>query len=57
MAGNIDAESIRNELLKKTEMDPYKHDGSYELMKATVEAYAEMGKLSELDYKELNHEN
>ncbi len=42
------------ERLKDTkEMDPDKHDGSYELMRATVEAYRDVDE-NELDYKDLN---
>ena len=36
------------------EMDPDKHDGSYELMRETIRAYKNMGDLSICDYKDLN---
>ena len=36
------------------EMDPDKHDGSYELMRETIEAYKNKGNLSDCDYKDLN---
>ncbi len=35
-------------------MDPDKHDGSYQLVSSVVEAYSEMGDLSNVDYKDLN---
>lgn len=36
------------------EIDPDSHDGSYELMRATINAYAQMKDLSFCDYKDLN---
>lgn len=36
------------------EMDPYKHDGTYELVKETIRSYAELGDLSICDYNDLN---
>lgn len=36
------------------ELDPDKYDGSYELMRETIQSYANMGNLSSLDYKDLN---
>lgn len=36
------------------EMDPDKHDGTYELVRETIRSYAEMGDLSVCDYKDLN---
>jgi hypothetical protein len=41
-------------LRNSNEMDPDKHDGSYELVKETIKAYSEMGDLSTCDYNDLN---
>lgn len=41
-------------LLKAEEMDPDKHDGSYELARETVRSYKNMGDLSGVDYRDLN---
>ena len=41
-------------LLEAEEMDPDKHDGSYELARETVRAYKNMGDLSSVDYRDLN---
>ena len=45
---------IVTELLNVSEMDPDKHDGSYELMRSTIYAYENMKDLSNLDYEDLN---
>ena len=49
-----DVQAIINDLKEKTEMKAEQHDGCYELMRATIEAYARLADLSELDYKDLN---
>ena len=36
------------------EMDPDKHDGTYELVRETIKLYAEMNDVSSCDYKDLN---
>ncbi len=41
-------------LQESQELDPEIHDGSYELVKETINAYAHMGDLSSIDYKDLN---
>ncbi len=45
---------IVQKLQHSGEMDPDKHDGSYELVRETVRAYRNMSDLSEIDYKDLN---
>lgn len=45
---------IVTKLLNTSEMDPDKHDGSYELMRSTIYAYENMKDLSNLDYEDLN---
>lgn len=48
----------RNDILHKlqsmSEMNPDRHDGSYEIMRETIDAYSGMDDLSILDYKDLN---
>ena len=41
-------------LQKSEELDPDSHDGSYQLVRATIEEYAKMDDLSVIDYKDLN---
>lgn len=41
-------------LLNASEMDPEKHDGSYELARETVRAYKRMNNLAGVDYRDLN---
>ena len=41
-------------LQSSDELEPDSHDGSYELMRETVNAYANMDDLSQIDYKDLN---
>lgn len=36
------------------EIDPYEHDGSYEIVKEIINSYASMGDLSKVDYRDLN---
>lgn len=38
MAEEFDVQAIMNVLREKEEMDPDQHDGSYELMRETIEA-------------------
>ncbi len=54
MAVEYDVQAIMNELKKKKEMDEDSHDGSYELMRKTVEAYSKLEEFSALNYKDLN---
>ena len=54
MAEKYDVQAIINDLKDKTEMEAEQHDGCYELMRATIEAYARLTDLSELDYRDLN---
>lgn len=45
---------IVTELLNAPEMDPDKHDGSYELMRSTINAYENTKDRSVIDYNDLN---
>ena len=45
---------VVEELLSASELDPDQHDGSYELVRSTVEEYAKMPDLYSLDYTDLN---
>lgn len=54
MAQEYDVQAIMNALKTKEEMDPDQHDGCYELMRETIEAYGKMDDYSVLDYKDLN---
>lgn len=45
---------IKNELLEKAEMDPYKYDGSYTLMREIVRSYSKMTSFAECNYLDLN---
>lgn len=45
---------IVQSLIHSTEMDPDKHDGSYELARETVRAYKNMGDLGGVNYRDLN---
>lgn len=47
-------QSVFNKLKEKNEMEPSKHDGCYELMLETVEAYSNLKDLSVLDYHDLD---
>lgn len=46
--------NLVHKLQHSNEMDPAKHDGSYELMKETIRAYKNKGDLGDCDYKDLN---
>ena len=46
-------EELFNKLKNASDIDPDKHDGSYELVEKTVEAYATMDNLNSIDYKDL----
>lgn len=46
--------NIAQELQHATEMDPDKHDGSYELARETVRAYKNMDNLDQIDFKDMN---
>ena len=54
MAEEYDVQAIMNALKEKEEMDPDQHDGCYELMRETIEAYGKLKDFSTLDYKDLN---
>ena len=54
MAGEYNIQAIMNDLRMKDEMDPDQHDGCYELMRETIEAYGKMADLSVVDYTDLN---
>ncbi|NLG05862.1 MAG: hypothetical protein GX567_18865, partial [Clostridia bacterium] len=54
MANNYDVQAIIRDLKEKEEMNAEQHDGCYELMRETVEAYAKLSDFSALDYKDLN---
>ena len=41
-----------NKLRSASDIAPYKHDGSYELVQQTVKAYASMDDLNSIDYKD-----
>lgn len=41
-------------LQETQELDSDRHDGSYELVRETINSYANMGDLSKVDYKDLN---
>ena len=45
---------IVTELLNASEMDPDKHDASYELMRATINSYENTKDRSAIDYNDLN---
>lgn len=47
-------EELFNKLKNASDIDPDKHDGSYELVEKTVEAYATMDNLNSIDYKDLD---
>ena len=54
MAEEYDVQAIMNALKEKEEMDPDQHDGCYELMRETIEAYGKSNDFSVLDFKDLN---
>lgn len=54
MAEEYDVQAIMNALKEKEEMVPDQHDGCYELMRETIEAYGKIDDYSTLDYKDLN---
>lgn len=54
MAENYDVQAIMKALNEKEELDPDKHDGSYELMRATIAAFSKLKDYSVLNYKDLN---
>ena len=55
MAEEYNVQAIMNDLRMKDEMDPDQHDGCYEILRETVEAYSKLPDFSVLDYKDLNH--
>jgi len=54
MADNYDVQAIMHDLKEKEDMQAEQHDGCYEVMRKTVEAYAKLSDFSALDYKDLN---
>lgn len=54
MTENYDVQAIINDLKEKEEMNAEQHDGCYELIRETVEAYSKLSDFSALDYKDLN---
>lgn len=54
MTQDYDVQAILNDLKQKEEMDPDQHDGSYELMRETIEAYSKLQSFDLLDYHDLN---
>lgn len=54
MAAEYNVQAIVDDLRKIGDLDPNQHDGSYELMKETIQAYSEMSDYSPLDYRDLN---
>lgn len=54
MVEKYDVQAIIKDLKTKEEMNPEKHDGCYELLRETVNAYAKLNDFSALDYKDLN---
>ena len=50
----MNKEKLMQDLQQLSEMDPNKHDGSYELMREIVSAYASMDDLSMCDFLDLN---
>lgn len=54
MAEEYNVQAIMNALKEKEEMNPDQHDGCYELMRETIEAYGKLSDFSVLDYKDLN---
>ena len=54
MAEEYNVQAIMNALKEKTEMDPDQHDGCYELMRETIEAYSKLRDFSVIDYRDLN---
>ena len=54
MAEEYDIQAIINDLKETPEMDPDQHDGCYELMRETIEAYSKLEDFSVIDYRDLN---
>ena len=54
MAAEYNVQAIMDDLRKIGDLNPDQHDGSYELMKETIQAYSEMSDYSPLDYRDLN---
>ena len=52
----MDIDELVIELSAKSEIEPDSHDGSYELVRETVNAYAKLSsdEISRLTYKDLN---
>lgn len=46
--------NLIEKLQKADELDPDSHDGSYELVRKTIDEYAKMKDLSDIDYKDLD---
>ena len=54
MAAEYNVQAIMDDLRKIGDLNPDQHDGSYELMNETIQAYSEMSDYSPLDYRDLN---
>ena len=53
-AVKYDVERIMSDLRNSAEMDPDSSDGSYLMMRETIQSYADLPDLSEIDYRDLN---
>ncbi len=54
MAEEYNVQAVMDALKDKSEMDPDQHDGCYELIRKTIEAYSRQKDTSVLDFKDLN---
>ena len=54
MPAGYDIQAIMKALKNTAEMDPDQHDGCYELMRETINAYSKLQNYSSIDYKDLN---
>lgn len=54
MKEKYDVHAIMEDLKSKEEMDADLHDGCYQLMRATIEAYAKLTDYTVLDYRDLD---
>ena len=54
MAIEYNVQAMLDDLRKAGDLNPDQHDGSYEMMKETIQAYSELPDYSALDYQDLN---
>ena len=54
MVEEYNVQEIMADLKEKSEMDPDRHDGCYELMRETIAAYSKLKDFSKIDYRDLN---